>query len=506
MRLLLATVGIAAVSLVLSGTLTWVLVSQLELRNAQEELGRNLLVVASELRNATCLVRSRVNPRHCLRAATSASQYLGIVEFQISSQVGGGTRMILLDRANPPGVLYDSAGQLPVGAPVGTGARVLEPLTPSPTGRPPVYTGTFRSHRAVWDFVATPIDNRFVSLLILARPQSSITAQATSQLLRPILISGAAALGLALLVTLALSHTITRPLRELRGAAEDLAAGNYGRRVGVTGDDEIGVVGQAFNRMAEAVERARAQQRDFLANVSHELKTPLTSLIGFSQALMDGSLRSEEEKARAAAILHEEAQRVLRMSQELLDLARVEAGQITFNLQAVDLGVLLKQEVELIRPRAQRRGLEIRLAFPAELHPVHADPDRLHQILENLLDNSVKYARPGTPVGIAVADGFGRVRTSVVNQVSDPAPDPARLFERFYRAAHSRGSASGAGLGLAICRELALAQGGSLTAELIPPGALAVHLELPAAGPPPSSARERQQGPPVFLPGPRRRS
>src|SRR5207302_1520162 len=122
-------------------------------------------------------------------------------------------------------------------------------------------------------------------------------------------------------------------------AAEDIAAGNYSRRVSIKGQDEIGMLGSAFNRMGEAVERARKVQRDFLANVSHELKTPLTSLIGFSQALVDGSLLNENERTRAATIVHEESERVLRMAQELLDLARVEAGSMSLHIPAVDLGV-----------------------------------------------------------------------------------------------------------------------------------------------------------------------
>src|SRR5262249_52643307 len=159
----------------------------------------------------------------------------------------------------------------------------------------------------------------------------------------------------------------------------DIAGGNYSRRVAITSRDEMGVVGRAFNRMAEAVERTRHQQRAFLANVSHELKTPLTSLIGFSQALMDGSLRTSEEQERAATILQEEAQRVLRMSQELLDLARVESGQLALNPHPVDLGVQLQQELEIVRKRAEARRLVLQLAVPMTLSPVRADPDRLHQ-------------------------------------------------------------------------------------------------------------------------------
>src|SRR5256886_11875553 len=110
------------------------------------------------------------------------------------------------------------------------------------------------------------------------------------------------------------------------------------------------MLGSAFNHMGEALELARKVQRDFLANVSHELKTSLTSLIGFSQALVDGSLLSETERTRAATIVHEESERVLRMAQELLDLARVEAGTISMHITAVDLGRQLQQELEIVRP------------------------------------------------------------------------------------------------------------------------------------------------------------
>src|SRR5205807_9812208 len=137
--------------------------------------------------------------------------------------------------------------------------------------------------------------------------------------------------------------SVTKPLTQLAGAAEDIAGGNYSRRVGIRGPDELGHLGVAFDRMAEAVERARRTQREFLANVSHELKTPLTSLIGFSQALTDGSIKTEVERTRAATIVHEESERVLRMAQELLDLARVEAGSISLHITAVDLGGQLQQ-------------------------------------------------------------------------------------------------------------------------------------------------------------------
>jgi signal transduction histidine kinase len=225
------------------------------------------------------------------------------------------------------------------------------------------------------------------------------------------------------------------------------------------------------------------------------LKTPLTSLIGFSQALMDGSLRSDKERERAASILHEEAERVLRMSQELLDLARVESGQLALDTRPVDLGAQLEEEIELVRPRADARGLKLDLQLPPGLPPVRADPERLQQILENLLDNAVKYAPDGSEVAIWSQDLDGQVATMVRNQVGSHRPDPERMFDRFYRADPSRSSAGGgAGLGLAISRELASAQEGGLAATL-DGGTLVMRLDLPSAGDPPAAKKSPVQKP-----------
>jgi signal transduction histidine kinase len=242
------------------------------------------------------------------------------------------------------------------------------------------------------------------------------------------------------------------------------------------------MLGSAFDRMAEAVERARRTQREFLTNVSHELKTPLTSLIGFSQALVDGSLLGESERSRAATIIHEESERMLRMAQELLDLARVEAGSISMQIAAVDLGGQLQQELEMVRPRADGRRLALQLTVPTDIPPVAADPERLHQILDNLMDNAVKYAPDGSTVHAVARLSGGMVETVVSNPAGAYRPDPDRMFDRFYRADPSRSAAAGGvGLGLAISRELAAAMKGRLWADFDESGNLRVHLILPAA-------------------------
>ena len=170
------------------------------------------------------------------------------------------------------------------------------------------------------------------------------------------------------------------------------------------------------------------------------------------------------------------------MAQELLDLARVEAGSISMQLEAVDLAGQLGQELEIVRPRARERGLSLQMAFPDDIPPVSADPERLHQILDNLLDNAVKYTPDGAPIELVAQLSGSAVETVISNPVGPHRPDPNRMFDRFYRADPSRSAAAGGvGLGLSISRELAAAMKGRLWADFDEAGHLRMHLQLPAS-------------------------
>ncbi len=458
-RLLLAAAVIVGVSLLTSGFLSLVLVRSLEFDNAQVDLDRQVLTAQREVVRAECATPPAANATACPGGRITTGD---IFEQRMNSLVPSlADRMLLVTPQNA--VIFDTANGSAYGLQVQLlrTRRIDQAIASEGTlaigGQPYIGAGASLGARR------NPLG---ANRLVLVRSTASINALAFQKLLPLFLEAGLIALALALAVALFLSRALARPLSELAAAAEDVAAGNYSRRVRIDGRDEIGVVGGAFNRMAEAVDRARRLQRDFLANVSHELKTPLTSLIGFSQALVDGSLETPEARSRAAEIINEEAQRVLRMSQELLDLARVESGQLLLHPIAVDLRALLEQEVEIVRPRAAARNLEIALSAPDGLRPALADVERLHRIVANLLDNAVKYAAPGAPVEIAVENGVQSVEISVSNQVDDHPPDPDRMFDRFYRGDPSRPSGGGVGLGLAISRELAVALGGRLWAEL----------------------------------------
>ena len=477
-RFLLAAIGVIAVSLAISGTLTAVLIRNLEVNQAQVELERSALLVKPQALNAECRVRNATTNR-CDVPARNEEQYVAQLNMRLSEVNLQEDRLLVLGAGSSPKVLYDSEGGLPRGSTLPPAAVPLNNPRNTSAGWMADGAGTFGN--VTYYYAATPVGGRIAKWVVVGRRSDAVAANATAQMIPRILAAAVAALLLAVAVSVILSRALTRPLHDLRTATEDIAAGNYARRVSERGPPETRAVTRAFNRMAEAVEQARAQQRAFLADASHELKTPLTSLIGFSQALVDGSLQAEEERHRAATIVNEEAQRVLRLSQELLDLARVEAGQITFDPQNVDLGAQLQQEVEMLRPRAEARGLVFRLEVPDGLPPVRADPERLHQILDNLVDNAVKYAPPGSGIMIVAEAHPGWVVTEVRNPVGPHRPDPARMFDRFYRADPSRSAAGGGvGLGLSISRELAVAQGGHLQAYPGPGGWLHMRLAMPA--------------------------
>jgi signal transduction histidine kinase len=475
LRVLAAAAGIVGVSLLLSGALSWVLVRNLELQSAQGQLDFAIQVDRVLVRHQECftppLAPTGEGPNGCrLDDGFDFEDRLASLATTLSSD-----RLLLLDRQRR--VLWDSASS-------DTGGQVIDVQAARRVANvaeaQPILDG--QPYLAAAVALVPARDPLGAAFLVVARPRSSVTSAAVSQLAPLLVASGVAALLVAMLLVVLVGRTLTRPLTQLAAAAEDVAAGNYSRRVGIRGEDEIGMLGAAFDRMAEAVERARKIQRDFLANLSHELKTPLTSLIGFSQALVDGSLKSEADRVRAAAIVHEESERVLRMAQELLDLARVEGGSIALNITDVDLGGQLQQELEIVRQRADARDLRMTLNVPADTPPVAADPERLHQVLDNLLDNAVKYAPAASTVTVAVSVAGSSVETVVSNPAGAHQPDPERIFERFYRADPSRSAAAGGvGLGLAISRELAAAMNGRLWADIDAEGNLRMHLRLPVA-------------------------
>jgi two-component system sensor histidine kinase ResE len=218
--------------------------------------------------------------------------------------------------------------------------------------------------------------------------------------------------------------------------------------------------------MAAQVKATQQAQRDFVANVSHDLKTPLTAITGWSQALLDGAADTPDEQQRAAQTIHDEAERMARLVNELLDLARLESGQLQMKMRPVDLSEIMADVYHSHVPQARARSIDLELENPGPLM-VHGDPDRLTQVFTNLADNALAYTPTGGKVRLVTRADDGWAEGIVTdNGPGIPEEELPRVFERFYRLEKSRARSEdgrGAGLGLAIVHELVTAHGGRIS-------------------------------------------
>ncbi|MHB1132344.1 MAG: sensor histidine kinase [Chloroflexota bacterium] len=330
-----------------------------------------------------------------------------------------------------------------------------------------------------------------VAYVVVAQPEEVVPLLA--QLFPRLLAAGAVAVLAAVLIGLLVARSLYRPIRRLTVASERMSRGDYDQRVAEEGPEELAELARSFNHMAAETQRSRQVLRDFVANVSHELKTPLTAIRGFVQALGDGTVSSAEERARALAVVDVEARRLQGLVAELLDLSRLEAGQVELARRPVRLSELVAHCREIFALRAEEQGVGLVPELVAD--PVVAgDADRLEQLLNNLLDNALKHAPRGGEVRLAVGVPAPGLATLAV---SDNGPGIAagelpHVFQRFYT---SRGSAGGTGLGLAIAREIARAHGGDLGATSLPHQATTFTATLPlwqeqSTAPAPSVSRQ----------------
>jgi two-component system, OmpR family, sensor kinase len=313
-----------------------------------------------------------------------------------------------------------------------------------------------------------------VAYVMVAQPETIIPTLA--ELAPRLLLAGLAALVAGALIGLLVTRSLYKPIKRLTDASERMSLGDYAQRVPVEGAEELAELASSFNRMASETQRSRQVLRDFVANVSHELKTPLTAIRGFVQALSDGTVSSDEDRAKALGIMDAEARRLQGLVAQLLDLSRMEAGQIAMAKEDVDLAELLRRALDIFTLRAEEKNVTLAARVTGDA-VVTGDPDRLEQLLGNLLDNAIKYAPPGGQVVAALWRNGQSASLSVTD--NGPGIPDAQLpvvFERFYT---SHGSSGGTGLGLAIAREIARAHGGEITATSQPDVATTFTITLP---------------------------
>ncbi len=277
-----------------------------------------------------------------------------------------------------------------------------------------------------------------------------------------------AALAVWLTIGLYFTFSISRPLVRIRRATVRMAEGDYDVRVPAQGEGEIALLAAGFNEMAERVQSTNRLLRDFVANVSHDLRTPLTMINGFSEALLDGTA-GPAETVESAQIIHDESLKMQRLVEDLLQLTRLESGLQQQTRNRVDVRPFVQSVLDRVALAHQNERIApMYNAVPMTAPPIQVDEAQLERALRNLVDNAVRYT-PATGAITVSADavGIGWVQLAVTDTGSGiPPQDVSRVFERFYRSDKSRDRAGGnSGLGLAIVREIVERHGGYITVE-----------------------------------------
>ncbi|MBT3338180.1 MAG: HAMP domain-containing histidine kinase [Anaerolineae bacterium] len=317
----------------------------------------------------------------------------------------------------------------------------------------------------LWLYVTARLENGQRLVVATPRPTVPILTVLRDELFPPFWGAGTLALLFSLLLAFGMARWVADPLQGMLTAADEMPAPVT--EVPVRGPQEVRELAQAFNEMVERVQTTQQSQRDFVANVSHELKTPLTSIQGFAQALLDGAAETPESRQQAAQVIYDESGRMHRMALDLLELARFDAGIVEMEFVPVDVAALLRNADEKFALQANQKEVALQIDTP-DPATVMGDGDRLAQVFTNLIDNALKHTSAQDTVHVR-AEALSKeiyIRVSDSGAGISPKALP-HIFERFYQAdpARSRQGKHSSGLGLAIVREIVLAHGGKISVQ-----------------------------------------
>ncbi|MFB9324794.1 sensor histidine kinase [Paenibacillus aurantiacus] len=275
-----------------------------------------------------------------------------------------------------------------------------------------------------------------------------------NRFVQPYLLSMLVTIPLAVAIYFVLGRRLARPLREMSQTALQYAKGDFSRKVEVRTEDEIGQLGEALNYMAVELGSLENQRREFLANVSHDLRAPLTSINGFLTALTDGAIPQEKQR-RYLELMKESSDRMMKLVGDLLDMARIEAGQFRLEKVRFNLSEQTRKTIARMEPLFAQHRVSVGLDNPAEDLFVLADPDRIDQVLANLLQNAIFYSPSGSRVDVSLREEEGAARIVVRDYGIGIAPEElTRIWERFYKGDKSRSRKVGTGIGLSIVKHI----------------------------------------------------
>lgn len=260
------------------------------------------------------------------------------------------------------------------------------------------------------------------------------------------------------------TYRITRPLRQMSQAARRMSSGDFSRRIPVTSNDELGELATAFNQMTNSLSRLEGTRRSFIANVSHELKTPMTTISGFIDGIIDGTIPPEKQPYYLK-IISDETKRLSRVVQSMLSLAQLESGKAALNMHRFDMSALVCAVVVAREQSISQKNIEIRGLDDLQPTFIHADRDLIHQVVYNLVDNAVKFTNEGGYIEFSVHAVMGGVQVKIKNSGQGISPDALPLvFERFYKEDRSRSERKNStGLGLYLAKTIVNIHGGNIS-------------------------------------------
>jgi signal transduction histidine kinase len=308
---------------------------------------------------------------------------------------------------------------------------------------------------------AIQLSNRTIGYIFISEPSSELSSFLT-EMIKMFALSSVAALILSVVVTYYSTIKMVRPLREMSAAAKKFGQGDFTSRIEVTSDDEIGQLAMSLNNMAESLSQLESMRRSFIANVSHELKTPMTSIGGFIDGILDGTIPQSEHR-KYLRIVSEETQRLSRLVRSMLNLSRIEAGELKLNRTQFNIVDTICQTLFTFEQSIDQKKLDIR-GLDVDKVMVDADADLTHQVVYNLIENAVKFVQQDGYISFSFHTEAGMTYVAIRNSGEGLSREELpRVFDRFYKTDRSRGiDKNGVGLGLYLVKSIVTLHGGDV--------------------------------------------
>ena len=302
--------------------------------------------------------------------------------------------------------------------------------------------------------------------IVIVTSSTADIASFTDMVMRIFILSAIATLSISVLAIGIFSYNLVKPLKQMAQAAKRFGKGDFSVRVNVTSDDEIGDLAKSFNNMAESLSASENVRRSFVANVSHELKTPMTTIAGFIDGILDGTI-PEEKQDYYLSIVSEEIKRLARLVRSMLDLSRLDSGEMKLKYQKFDLLSTLVTVVITFEQEIERKHIEIKGLDEIEPKMVYGDKDLLHQVIYNLIENAVKFTNENGCIEFNITENNEQTNFYIKNSgMGISQSEISLVFDRFYKTDKSRSKdKKGLGLGLYLVRSIIRMHGGNITAK-----------------------------------------